>query len=74
MSRKRLLNDVERQILSEIGSNLGEVSVLLEEYRNHTYWSVRAARALVLDAEEELSRLAKGDYRRGRHIEEGGAT
>lgn len=71
MSRKRLLNGAEQQILGEIGLNLGAVSLLLKDYRNHTRWSVRAVRSLVLDADEELARLAKGDYRRGRNGGEG---
>jgi hypothetical protein len=70
MSRKRFLNDAEQAVLIDVCSNLGVVGQLMEEYRNHTHCSVRSVRALVLDIEEELARLAKGNYRHGRNGEE----
>jgi hypothetical protein len=72
MSRKRLLNAAEQEILEEAGSNLGAASLFLEEYRSHTRRTARAVLILLRDTEEELARLVKGDYRRSRHGEEAG--
>jgi hypothetical protein len=71
MSKKRFLSAPEERIMAELSANLAAVGRLAAEYRNPTMGTARNIRGLVLDMEEDLTNLVKGNYRNGRR---GGET
>jgi hypothetical protein len=70
MSKKRLLNAAEGRVMEEAAANLAAVGRLAAEYRNPTRQTARHIRGLVLDVEEELTGLVKGNFRFGKRGEE----
>jgi hypothetical protein len=63
MSKKRLLDAGEARVMETAAANLAAVGRLAAEYRNPTKWTARHIRGLVMDVEEELTDLVKGNCR-----------
>ena len=65
MSKKRLFSATEAGVMNEAAANLAAIGRLAAEYRCPTKWTARHIRGLVMDVEETLTHLVKGNYRHG---------
>ena len=63
MSKKRLFSATEACVMNEAAANLAAIGRLAAEYRSPTKWTARHIRGLVMDVEEDLTNLVKGNFR-----------